>query len=210
MGQTMPLWQKSWALAGAMALSVGCTSAKHQAEARDADDYASSEAQPTTIRTPAPASTSPSTPPSEDEIAPASSAAAAPSTAPADDSWTDEDLERSEAAAATTKPNPNQKETRTLEVVQAFVKERREKVRPCYDAAQAKSPSLKGDVMMRFSLSPEGTVQKIQYSPSESSLQSPAVGDCIAKEMRTWKFPPSSRGMETQVGYPFNFNPRKK
>lgn len=97
-----------------------------------------------------------------------------------------------------------------MDVIRKFVLERREKVRPCYDKAQAGRPNFKGDVMMRFVLSPSGDVQQIFYDQAESTLYAPDVGECIAAEMKTWKFPPSSRGMETKVGYPFNFNPRKK
>ncbi len=64
--------------------------------------------------------------------------------------------------------------------------------------------------MMRFVLSPSGTVQQIYYDQAESTLYSPEMGECIGREMKTWQFPPSSRHMETKVGYPFNFNPRKK
>lgn len=97
-----------------------------------------------------------------------------------------------------------------MDVIRKFVLERREKVRPCYDKAQAGRPNFKGDVMMRFVLSPSGDVQQIFYDQAESTLYAPDVGECIAAGMKTWKFPPSSRGMETKVGYPFNFNPRKK
>jgi hypothetical protein len=39
-----------------------------------------------------------------------------------------------------------------------------------------------------------------------STLKSPAVVDCSIKVITGIKFPPSSRGMDTTVNYPFNLN----
>jgi len=181
-------------LLGASA-TVGCTSRKTAAEAKAAESYQASPSEdpaPTTASQPA-------------QPAPAPSAAA-PAASSEDDTWTDDDS----APAAAAAPAADQPETRTMDVIRKFVLERREKVRPCYDKAQAGRPNFKGDVMMRFVLSPSGDVQQIFYDQAESTLYAPDVGECIAAEMKTWKFPPSSRGMETKVGYPFNFNPRKK
>ncbi len=99
-------------------------------------------------------------------------------------------------------------ETRTTQVVADFVKERRERVRICYDDVQRRNPELQGDIMIRFVLSPEGNVKSIEYSEDESTIHSQELADCMIAEMKTWKFPPSSKGMESSIGYPFNFNPR--
>jgi hypothetical protein len=179
------------ALIGLSGASQGCTSKQAAAEAQTAEAFQPAEND---AAKPATASTEPPPPANE------------PSTAE-DDTWTEEP-----AAGGETTPPPaaEQAETRTMDVIRQFVMERREKVRPCYDKVQASRPNLKGDVMMRFILSPSGMVQKIEYSESESTIFSKEIGDCIAAEMKTWQFPASSRGMETKVGYPFNFNPRKK
>jgi len=185
------------ALLAASLLHLGCTSKKAAAEAQTAETFASSEPAP-------PPSAQP------DAAPPAEAAPAEPAAVSAeDDTWTDEPGD-STAAAASPAPAADQPETRTMEVIRKFVLERREKVRPCYDKAQTGRPNFKGDVMMRFVLSPSGMVQSIEYSAKESTLYAPDVGACIAQEMKTWQFPASSRGMETKVGYPFNFNPRTK
>lgn len=100
-------------------------------------------------------------------------------------------------------------ETRTVQVIASFVKERRDKVRPCYDKVQKSQPQLKGDLMIRFELDPAGKMKKATFSAEESTLVSKEVADCVIAEMKTWNFPASSRGMDTSVGYPFNFNPRR-
>lgn len=100
-------------------------------------------------------------------------------------------------------------ETRTLEAIAAFVKERREKIRPCYDAQLKKEPKLKGDLAIRFVLDPAGKVKSAEYAKEESTIDSPAAADCAIAELKTWQFPASSRGMDSTVTYPFNFNPRR-
>jgi len=189
---------------------LGCATRKTRAEAAAAESYEDPESSPQTIapepaEEPAPAE--PAAEPAPAEPGAAAPAGAAPAAAGEDDVWTED---TSPTVAPASAAAANQAETRTPEVIRKFVLERREKVRPCYDRAQAGRPNFKGDVMMRFVLSPSGMVQKIEYSAKESTLYAPDVGECIAKEMKTWQFPASSRGMETKVGYPFNFNPRSK
>ena len=100
-------------------------------------------------------------------------------------------------------------ETRTTEVIANFVKERREKVRPCYDTVQREQRQLKGDLMIRFVLDPSGKVTKIQYDRAASTIDSDKIAECVMTEMKTWQFPASSKRMASEVGYPFNFNPRR-
>lgn len=188
------------AVLGLSLSAAACTSRKNAAEAQTASSFEPSAEPEPTETVPV-------------EPAPAAEPAAAPtSAAPGEDeTWTDEEPTATQSTAASSKPAASSgPETRTMDVIRQFVLDRREKVRPCYDKAQAGRPNFKGDIMMRFVLSPSGTVQSIQYSPQESSLYAPDVGECIAREMKTWQFPASSRGMETKVGYPFNFNPRTK
>ncbi len=103
--------------------------------------------------------------------------------------------------------NSGPEETRTMPVIQQVVKKHREPIRACYDEAQKKLPTLKGDMVIHFVLDPEGNVKKAELNLERSSLKSPAVAECAIAELKKVKFPPSSRGMETTVNYPFNFNP---
>lgn len=196
------------ALLGLAVSQTACTSRKAAAEAQTAEGFESS-AEPTATEPTAAEPTAAEPTAATTEPTPASDSPAG-STAAEDDTWTDEPGDAASTTTATPAAKSNQPETRTMDVIRKFVLERREKVRPCYDKAQAGRPNFKGDVMMRFVLSPSGTVQSIEYSAKESSLYAPDVGECIAREMKTWQFPASSRGMETKVGYPFNFNPRSK
>ncbi|HWP05172.1 MAG TPA: AgmX/PglI C-terminal domain-containing protein [Polyangiaceae bacterium] len=140
-------------------------------------------------------------------------AAAAPAAAdkPGADGWEGEGEAKGSAPAAEAKPAKpgasDVEETRTIEVIQKIVKERRPEVRECYEKARKDIPSLQGDVIIHFVLDPEGKVKTIELNQERSTLKSPVVTDCAIKTIKSLKFPPSSRGMETNVNYPYNFMP---
>jgi hypothetical protein len=97
-------------------------------------------------------------------------------------------------------------ETRTMEVIAQVVKENRKPVRDCFDKAKKELPDLKGDMVIHFVVDPDGKVKKAELNQERSTLKSPAVVDCSVKAILAIKFPPSSRGMDTTVNYPFNLN----
>jgi hypothetical protein len=144
--------------------------------------------------------------------APSPEPAAAPAASPTEGGWEGEDAAKKAAATdASGKPAPpdtKKEETRTSEVIAKVVKDNRQKFRDCYDKAQKDLPTLKGDMVLTFTLDPEGKVKKVELNQNTSTLKSPAVVDCSIKVMQGLKFPPSSRGMETVANYPFNFNPK--
>jgi TonB family protein len=98
-------------------------------------------------------------------------------------------------------------ETRTMEVIQKIVKDQRQPVRDCYEKARKELPSLQGDLVIHFTLDPEGKVKAIEVNQQRSTLKAAAVSDCAIKVIKGLTFPPSSRGMETEVNYPYNFKP---
>ena len=97
-------------------------------------------------------------------------------------------------------------ETRTMEVIGQVVKENRKPVRECFDKAKKDLPDLKGDMVIHFVVDPDGKVKKADLNQERSTIKSPVVVDCSIKILLGIKFPPSSRGMDTTVNYPFNFN----
>jgi hypothetical protein len=60
---------------------------------------------------------------------------------------------------------------------------------------------------VHFVLDPAGKVKLIELNQERSTLKSPAVVDCVIGVVKSIAFPPSSRGLETNVNYPFNFTP---
>ena len=166
-----------------------------------------SEPQP---ETPASAGVEPAASPERAESPePVAAPAAANSTG---ENWEGEDAAKKAAATdAGGKPAPadtKKEETRTTEVIAKIIKDNRQPVRDCYDKAQKELPSLKGDLVIFFVLDPEGKIKKIELNQQASTLKAPAVVDCAIKVIKGLNFPPSSRGMETTVNYPYNFNPK--
>lgn len=98
-------------------------------------------------------------------------------------------------------------ETRTMDVIAKLVKDNRQPVRDCYEKARKDLPSLQGDLVIHFVLDPEGKVKLMEVNQQRSTLKAPAVSDCAMKTIKGISFPPSSRGMETEVNYPYNFKP---
>jgi TonB family protein len=94
-----------------------------------------------------------------------------------------------------------------MEVIQKVVKDQRQAERDCYEKARKELPSLQGDLVIHFTLDPEGKVKAIEVNQQRSTLKAPTVADCAIKTIQGLAFPPSSRGMETEVNYPYNFKP---
>ncbi|MBN1611470.1 MAG: AgmX/PglI C-terminal domain-containing protein [Polyangiaceae bacterium] len=98
-------------------------------------------------------------------------------------------------------------ETRTLTAIAKLVKDNRQPVRDCYQRARETQPELKGTLTIHFTLDPDGAVKSAEVNAERTDLQSPEVAACAIKLIRDLKYPPSSRGMESEVNYPFELMP---
>ncbi len=74
----------------------------------------------------------------------------------------------------------------------------------CYERELGPSPSLKGKVVVKFTISPSGTVSKA--SIASSSLGSKNVEGCVLKVAKKLRFP-KPKGGSVVVSYPFMFAP---
>jgi len=140
-----------------------------------------------------------------------SSGAAAPAPESSEDSLMGSEDPASNPKAANEKsatPAPGE-DTRTSEMVQKMVMEHRSTVRKCYEDALKELPGLHGDLVVHFVLDPEGKVKKAELNQEQSTLKSPKVTECAINVIKGIKFPPSSRGMQSEINYPFNLNPQK-
>ena len=149
----------------------------------------------------APAPSPPPAPPSAPE-SPASSTAEA-GTSGMDDAWEGE-AEARGATAPSTGGNTGA-ETRTNEVIAKVIKDNRKPFRDCFEAAAKELPELEGTMTIHFVLDPEGNVKNGELNGSRSTLRAASVVDCAVNALKRMKFPPSSRGMESVVNYPFDF-----
>lgn len=134
--------------------------------------------------------TTPSESPSDSSEAPASSAS--PKAAPSSSAAADED---------------SGPETRTMDVIAGVIKAHRQEARACYEKALKKNPGLKGDLVIHFVLSPEGKVKSSEVNMERSTITNEMTAKCVMDVIRSLPFPESSKGMESKVNYPFNFNP---
>jgi len=85
-----------------------------------------------------------------------------------------------------------------------YVKARLRSIQNCYEKELKRNPSLKGKVVVRFTINSQGRVREIDVE--ENTVGSEAVGSCIKALIRTWSFPfkPSD---DVPVAYPFVFSP---
>jgi TonB family protein len=92
-------------------------------------------------------------------------------------------------------------------VIRDVVLKNRQKVRDCYDIERRKHPRLKGTLTLHFKLSASGRVSFAEVNQARTTLDNPELATCALKALRTIQFPPSSRGFESEVNYPFDFRP---
>jgi hypothetical protein len=98
-------------------------------------------------------------------------------------------------------------ETRTTEVIATIIKDHRKGARACYEQVLQDVPGMKGDLVIQFILNPDGSMKHAELNEARSTIKEPKLANCVIEVMRHLDFPQSSRGMETKVNYPFNFNP---
>ncbi|HYI01161.1 AgmX/PglI C-terminal domain-containing protein [Hyalangium sp.] len=85
-----------------------------------------------------------------------------------------------------------------------YVKARLKAIQNCYEKELKRNPSLKGKVVVRFSIMPTGRTGSIDIE--ENTLGNEAVGSCIRTVIRSWVFP-FKPDDEVPVAYPFVFSP---
>lgn len=98
-------------------------------------------------------------------------------------------------------------DSRSTQTIAKTIQANRKPIRACYDKVKKSMPDLKGTMTIHFVLDPEGKVKKAELNVERSDIKSPEVVDCAIAEIKKLKFPPSSKGMDTTVNYPFDFKP---
>jgi TonB family protein len=90
------------------------------------------------------------------------------------------------------------------EKLSAYVRGRKSAIQQCYEKELKRNPTLKGKVVVRFTITTSGRASEIDIE--ENSLGNEAVAACIKTVIRGWVFPfkPPS---EVPVAYPFVFAP---
>jgi TonB family protein len=76
-------------------------------------------------------------------------------------------------------------------------------VRACYERALKRRPDIGGRLVLRFSLTPAGTVSSVEVD--EDTLGDPEVTACVRNAVAAWRFAAPPRKVE--VTFPFVFQP---
>jgi hypothetical protein len=132
-----------------------------------------------------------------------SSKAAAPAATGTEDAWEGEAEAKNGTAPA--EGGKGGAETRTNEVIAKVIKDNRKPFRDCFEAAAKELPELEGTMTIHFVLDPDGKVKSGELNGARSTIQAASVVNCAINVLKQMKFPPSSRGMESVVNYPFDF-----
>ncbi|MEN9528567.1 MAG: hypothetical protein RI932_440 [Pseudomonadota bacterium] len=91
------------------------------------------------------------------------------------------------------------------EEIEAVVKANLQKIKACYERQLQAKRGMAGRVKTKFVISPAGRVTSANIVSSE--LGDRPTENCIANEIRRWKFPLPRGGGEVNVSYPFDFRP---
>src|SRR5690242_8159904 len=146
---------------------------------------------------PASAPSEPAAAASSDTSSPPTAAASAPSPASSSPSL-------AAAPTATAPPTPD----RGMDDVRAVVAGNRDAFRACYDRSLKTHPGIQGRFMMKFVVNPDGSVKSAEADVAKSEIHASDLESCAVGVLKGLKFPPSKKGMESTVNYPFDFHPK--
>lgn len=93
----------------------------------------------------------------------------------------------------------------TGDEIAKVVKGHLSEIRGCYEAALRRDPNLAGKVVLRWAVTPAGTVSNIEVT--QDTLGESTAVDCIKAKPVKWKFPKPKTKREVIVSYPFSFKP---
>lgn len=87
-------------------------------------------------------------------------------------------------------------------IIRRYIRRKLPRIKYCYEKQLLVKPSISGDVISQFQISPQGSVLN-----STASGVSKEVSSCVAGVIKTIQFPKPKGGGLVQVRYPFTFRP---
>ena len=91
-------------------------------------------------------------------------------------------------------------------MVQRVVRTRVNQLRYCYERAQRADPTIRGELELGFTITPEGRVSGA--SIARSTLSSPPVESCFQASVSRWTFPRPTGGAPVTVRQLFRLQPK--
>ena len=95
-------------------------------------------------------------------------------------------------------PHRDSPNMRSKDQLRSFILQHSGPIRGCYQRQLTQQSDLKGKVTARFTIEASGAV-----SDATAEGMSPAMDDCVLREIKTWQFPPAADS--THIEYPFLF-----
>ncbi len=99
---------------------------------------------------------------------------------------------------------PEQREERSTRTISRVVAVHTGAIRYAYNRELRKKPSLRGKIVLTFTISPEGDVTECRIE--ETAMNWPPLENSLVKMVRTWRFPKIPEG-DVTVSYPLVFFP---
>jgi TonB family protein len=99
---------------------------------------------------------------------------------------------------------PERREERSTRTIGRVVAAHTGSIRYAYNRELRKKPSLRGKIVLTFTISPEGNVTECHIE--KSAMNWPPLEKSLVKMVRTWKFPEIPEG-DVTVSYPLVFFP---
>ncbi len=91
------------------------------------------------------------------------------------------------------------------DIIRRIVRAHISQVRYCYEVGLKKDEELAGRVVIDFTIGTDGSVSKAEVD--STTVDDEAVGTCIAKKVKRWKFPKPPGAGIVLVSYPFVLSP---
>lgn len=88
-------------------------------------------------------------------------------------------------------------------VVRRIIEERLPAIRICYETALLTAPELQGEIVLSWTVQPQGLVSDVMAESKESSSED--LQTCLKERVAQWKFPEPKGGGIVNIRYPFVF-----
>jgi TonB family protein len=90
-----------------------------------------------------------------------------------------------------------------LELIRQVIQRNQAQLRFCYESLLPRHPALAGEVTVRFTVLPNGTVA--HTTVTRSTVNNPVLEACVTGRVRAWLFPKPEGESPVLVTYPFLF-----
>ncbi len=95
------------------------------------------------------------------------------------------------------------------EAIRAVIREHTPDIRSCYERRLAASPTLRGKVVIKWVIQPDGSTSDAVAEDEPTTLRDPELHACMRSRIVTWKFPKPAGGGVGIITYPWIFQVEK-